>query len=79
MPPIIRVGCYNRRIFLVKHQEMSYEKTFQLSIKPQCRDCKYFIKEGKCSLFKDMNDYITIKDARSDNNLCGPDGYYFKK
>ena len=82
MSQIIRTGCYNRRIVLVK-QNMSYEKVFTPIIKPRCRDCKHFLKQDRtslCSLFRDFNYYyyLDTEDARNDNNLCGPDAYYFK-
>jgi hypothetical protein len=84
MSQLTRVGCYNRRIVLAKSNEISYEKFFTPIIKPQCRDCRYSQKQDNnsmtCSLFKDFNYYyyINTKDARDDNNLCGPDAYYFK-
>ncbi len=77
----IRIGCYNRPIILAKPGK-DYEKITKITIKPKCRDCMYSLQRQNgisiCTLFKETNDFLSTKDARNDNNLCGPDAYYFK-
>lgn len=54
---------------------------------PKCVDCRYYDR-GKCLLFKYVpvtdkpNDYVyyvDAEDARKNQELCGPIGYYFEK
>jgi len=58
---------------------------------PDCQNCKYSIKENNilvCRLFKystvmlsdkkEFHYYMDTDSCRSDRDLCGPDGEYFK-
>jgi len=51
---------------------------------PLCRTCKYF-ENGKCKLFASQDPvsgtlvYVDISQARSNKDLCGPDGNYYKE
>ena len=74
----IITGCYNKIIV----SKVPCGKSFTPSIKPQCRECRYSEKVNDvlvCTLFKESDNFINVKDARNDNNLCGIDAYYFKK
>ena len=48
---------------------------------PLCRTCKHF-KKGDCTLFiqpilADKIVYVDTVEARSNPQLCGPDGEYY--
>ena len=50
---------------------------------PSCKDCKWSVDNGKlCILFKlNSNDDLkfSTKYIRSNTDLCGPEGLYFKE
>jgi len=53
------------------------------SLNPSCKDCKWSVQNGKiCTAFsfnKDDPIWYTAERVRSNVELCGPDGFYFKK
>ena len=50
---------------------------------PSCKDCKWSVDNGKlCILFRlNSNDDLkfSTEHIRSNMDLCGPDGLYFKE
>ncbi len=76
---MIKTVAHGQKVIQVKKL---HSKTISFDAKPNCRDCKNSIVVNNtfyCGLYKYLNgDYIYSMDSRSDNNLCGPDGYYFK-
>jgi len=60
-------------------------KTANGNGKPKCNNCKYSVFNNgqlECKLFKSLNDFNFYSDTiycRTDENLCGPDGKYFKE
>ena len=72
----------------------SIKVNIPLPSKPSCRNCVYFIDKkstefatiGVCKLFQykmvspkgNMEYHVDIELARTDSNLCGQDGEYYK-
>ena len=77
---MIKTVAHGQKVIQVKKL---HSKMICFDTKPNCRDCKNSIVVNNtfyCGLYKYLNgDFIYSIDSRSDNNLCGPGGYYFKK
>jgi hypothetical protein len=85
----MRTFIVNRAIF--RTQAVKSDKVYTLSL--SCRECMYsrdvyinvnsshMTRKNICILFKNNNNdqpYVESKICRSDENLCGENGEYFK-
>jgi hypothetical protein len=91
----IHVTYLIRMIYPSKYLAPSLKVNVPLPNKPSCRNCVYFIDKkstefatiGVCKLFQykltspkgNMEYYADVDLVRSDSNLCGKDGEYYKR